>query len=257
MIMEIIKRFQRWGVTGQTVLCLTFSSVFAGASIAQPTLLSRLIDDSQGTGDSIEEQAIALLAAVVLATTFNALLIRQEGRLIARIRACLQKELILTVSTNWATQRHGRGLQVFVGDTDTVSNYVVGIISKLLPGLGMFLFAFVALLRIDVILTLCVLVIGVSFSALTVPFLRRMARAERDTIESRDELSDTLLTYFSVAYVASRNGKLGYLNTLVTQALNKLEGSSRRSANVQAQFAPFNNSVVPIVAVSTDRKSVV
>ena len=65
----------------------------------------------------------------------------------------------------------------------------------------MFIFAFIALLRIDTILTLLVLAMGVSLSALSVPFLKRMARAEQANLRSRDELSDTLLTYLSLIHI--------------------------------------------------------
>ncbi|WP_222845996.1 hypothetical protein, partial [Corynebacterium aurimucosum] len=81
MIMEIARRFRRWGVTSQIVWCLAFSSAFAASSVVQPALLAKLIDGSNNVGESLEEQALALLLVVVLATTFNALLIRQEGRL--------------------------------------------------------------------------------------------------------------------------------------------------------------------------------
>ncbi|WP_187357602.1 hypothetical protein, partial [Corynebacterium aurimucosum] len=177
---------------------------------------AKLIDGSNNVGESLEEQALALLLVVVLATTFNALLIRQEGRLIAKIRGSLQKDLISTVDANQFELNHGRGLQVVVGDTDTVAHYIVGLLSKILPGAGMFIFAFIALLRIDTILTLLVLAMGVSLSALSVPFLKRMARAEQANLRSRDELSDTLLTYFSVAKVATLNGRLEHLKKIVT-----------------------------------------
>ncbi|MEO5305914.1 MULTISPECIES: ABC transporter ATP-binding protein [Corynebacterium] len=251
MIMEIARRFRRWGVTSQIIWCLAFSSAFAGFSIVQPALLAKLIDGSNNVGESLEEQALALLLVVVLATTFNALLIRQEGRLIAKIRGSLQKDLISTVDANQFELNHGRGLQVVVGDTDTVAHYIVGLLSKILPGAGMFIFAFIALLRIDTILTLLVLAMGVSLSALSVPFLKRMARAEQANLRSRDELSDTLLTYFSVAKVATLNGRLEHLKKIVTNSFDNLQQATYRSATIQAQFAPFNGSIVPILAVTT------
>lgn len=249
--MEIVRHFRHWEVTNQIVWCLAFSSAFAGFSVAQPALLAKLVDGSNDVGASLEEQALVLLLIVVLATTFNALLIRQEGRLIAKIRGSLQKDLISTVEPNQFEMNHGRGLQVVIDDSDTVAQYIVGLLSKILPGAGMFIFAFIALLRIDTILTLLVLGLGVSLSALSVPFLNRMAHAEQAKLRSRDDLSDTLLTYFSAAKVALLNGRLEHLKKIVTNSFDNLQQATYRSATIQAQFAPFNNSIVPILAVTT------
>ena len=249
--MEIVRHFRHWEVTNQIVWCLAFSSAFAGFSVAQPALLAKLVDGSNDVGASLEEQALVLLLIVVLATTFNALLIRQEGRLIAKIRGSLQKDLISTVERNQFEMNHGRGLQVVIDDSDTSCSIHRRTAKQDTPRGGNVHFRlhspFAHRYNIDTVSAR----VGSFPSALSVPFLNRMAHAEQAKLRSRDDLSDTLLTYFSAAKVALLNGRLEHLKKIVTNSFDNLQQATYRSATIQAQFAPFNNSIVPILAVTT------
>ncbi|MBP3089085.1 ABC transporter ATP-binding protein [Corynebacterium sp. sy017] len=233
--------------------CALFSIIFTVSSVLQPSLLSKLIDGTSVNGLSGEFviQTIILLLVVVITTAANALLTWQEDRLTATIRYSLQREIIQKSDIDRLHVNSAQSIQVLIGDTAIVSNYIAGLISKLAPGLGMFLFALVELLQIDTVLTLLVIGIGLALTMLSFPFFKRMAQSERTIWESRDTLSSTLLNYFAAGPVAKLNGRLEHIKSTVYTDLTRLRRASEKSATIKAQFTPFNNSIIPILAVCT------